>query len=44
MLAMNPVVKVNFNAAVPAGGYDVFHYAHADARYSIENGVMRISY
>eukprot|EP00937_MAST-01D_sp_MAST-1D-sp2_P004425 g4425.t1 len=43
-LAMNPMVKVNFNAAVPAGGYDVFHYAHADARYSIENGVVRISY
>ena len=42
-LAMNPMVKVTFNAAVP-NQLDVFHYVHYDLRYSIENSVVRASY
>ena len=42
-LAMNPMVKVTFNAAVPAQ-LDVFHYVQYDLRYAIENSVVRASY
>ena len=42
-LAMNPMVKVTFNAAVP-NQLDVFHYVHYDLRYAIENSVVRASY